>query len=357
MMKPPTPENEGGRLEALRRYSALDTPPEEAFDRITRLAAAHLDVPTVLISLVDETRQWFKARHGLDVDKTPRDIAFCAHTIMGDVPMIVPDTLLDARFRDNPLVTGAPHVRFCAGVPLRSHDGHNLGALCAMDSAPKTLTAEQTRVLVDLANLVVDGLELRLVGEEARQEAAGREAIEDELRKSEERMRDIINASSDWLWEMGPDLRFTFFSKSFRDITCIDPQALIGKSHPELVAEGEDSGKRERLHIDLEKRRPFRNYRYEIKRSDGTTLHLGISGKPVFGDKGEFKGYRGTGSNLTAQVEAERRAASAQMLLMDAVESMPDMMALYDAEDRFVISNKIYRETLRDIEDMLVPGN
>lgn len=355
-MKIPIPENESNRLDALKRYSILDTTPEESFDRITRIAAAYLGVPTVLVSLIDETRQWFKSRYGLDAQETPRDLAFCAYTIMSDEPMVVPDALLDTRFKENMLVTGAPHIRFYAGAPLHTHDGFNLGTLCAIDSKPRTLTDEQTAIFVDLANLVIEALEFRLSGEKALKEIASRKKIEGQLRASEERFRDIAESSSDWFWEMGPDLRFTYFTESFRYIAGIEPKALIGKTRRELVADREDTGKW-KIHLaDLENHRTFRSFKYEIQRPDGTTQHISVSGKPLFDVTGTFKGYRGTGTNITPQIEAERQAATAQELLVDAIESMPDMMALYDSQDRFVLCNKKYRETLNDIDDMLVPG-
>lgn len=355
-MKIPVPENERNRLEALKQYSILDTAPEESFDRITRIAAAYLGVPIVLISLIDETRQWFKSRYGLDAQETPRHLAFCTYTIMSDEPMVVPNALLDARFKENSLVTGAPHIRFYAGAPLHTHDGFNLGTLCAIDSKPRTLTDEQMSIFVDLANLVIEALEFRLSGERALKEIAFRKKMEDQLRVSEERFRDIAESSSDWFWEMGPDLRFTYFTESFRYIAGIDPKALIGKTRRELAADREYPEKWKKHLDDLENHRSFRGFKYEIRRPDGTTQHVSISGKPLFDATGAFGGYRGTGTNITPQIEAERQAATARELLVDAIESMPDMMALYDAQDRFVLCNKKYRETLSDIDDMLVPG-
>ncbi len=170
----PLPPDEAGRLEALRSYAILDTPPEEAFDRIVRLAATILDVPTVLVSLVDEGRQWFKARVGLDLLETPRDLSFCAHTILTDEVLHVPDATRDPRFAANPFVTGRPGIRFYVGVPLEVAGGHRLGTLCAIDTRPRRLDERQQRVLRDLAALTADLIELRRVGHEA--EAARQEA-------------------------------------------------------------------------------------------------------------------------------------------------------------------------------------
>ncbi|WP_150558669.1 GGDEF domain-containing protein [Pandoraea bronchicola] len=157
--------NEAERLAALRRYEILDTPPEAAFDRIARLASYVLGAPISLVSLIDETRQWFKARQGLETTQTPRSMAFCAHAILGDDVLVVPDARADRRFADNPLVTGEPNIRFYAGAPLRTPEGHRLGTLCVLDRKPRTLDPEKCALLADLSALVVDELELRRVNQ------------------------------------------------------------------------------------------------------------------------------------------------------------------------------------------------
>jgi len=172
------PENERYRLERLRSYRILDTEPEEEFDRIVRLAASVLDVPIALISLVDEGRQWFKARMGLEARETPRELAFCAHAIHGTDVYVVHDATQNPLFKDNALVTGAPDIRFYAGAPLRSHDGFNLGTVCAIDRIPREPTTAQLALLHDLAALTSDLLELRTAGRTALDEVAERKRID-----------------------------------------------------------------------------------------------------------------------------------------------------------------------------------
>lgn len=155
--------DEAERLAALRRYEILDTPPEPAFDRIVRLASHVLGAPISLVSLIDESRQWFKARRGIDASQTPRSMAFCAHAILSDDVLVVPDARADRRFADNPLVTGDPNIRFYAGAPLRTPEGHRLGTLCVIDRRPRDLDDEKRGLLADLSSLVVDELELRRV--------------------------------------------------------------------------------------------------------------------------------------------------------------------------------------------------
>lgn len=155
-MKPaPIPENEKERLAALHALLILDTPPEQRFDRITAFAASEFDVPIALISLVDESRQWFKSKFGLDVCETSRDLAFCAHALHSTEPLIVPDALEDERFFDNPAVTGAPHVRFYTGAPLVLPSGLIAGTLCIIDTQPRQLDATDLAILGTLRDLAV----------------------------------------------------------------------------------------------------------------------------------------------------------------------------------------------------------
>lgn len=154
-------EPEQVRLRLLRALNLLDTEPEPEFDRITRLLARALDVPIALVSLIDEHRQWFKSSYGLEIRETPREIAFCDHAIRQQGPLIVNDARRDARFACNPLVLEAPNIRFYAGIPLRTGDGHALGTLCAIDSRPRELTEEQRQILADLAELVMREIRLR----------------------------------------------------------------------------------------------------------------------------------------------------------------------------------------------------
>lgn len=153
-MRAQMPKNEEARLAALKKLEILDTDPEERFDRITRIAAESFDVPIALVSLVDRDRQWFKSCIGLSVKETPRDMALCAHAILEDQLLIVPDAFLDPRFADNPLVTGEPHVRFYAGCPLKLPDGNLIGTLCLIDSRPHQLAGRKRNLLRDLGKLV-----------------------------------------------------------------------------------------------------------------------------------------------------------------------------------------------------------
>ena len=158
----PVPCNEAQRLAALRSYRVLDTAPEPVFDDVTRLVARHFNVAMVLVSLIDEARQWFKSRVGIEITETPRETAFCAHTILGTRPLVVCDAACDPRFRDNPFVVGAPHIRFYAGAPLINADGFRLGTLCLIDDKPWIgFSPTQEEDLIAFAELVMGRLEVR----------------------------------------------------------------------------------------------------------------------------------------------------------------------------------------------------
>jgi GAF domain-containing protein len=176
------------RLEAVRRYAILDTPAEGAFDRITRLAAQLFDVPISIVSVIDHDRIWFKSAHGLTgIPEIPREPGLCSTAIEADEPYVLPDATLDERSMNNSLVSGPFGLRFYAGVPLHTSDGHNLGTLCVLDNVPHDVDETKVEMLATLAKVIVDELELRLAARrlayseaEAIDAASQREAAERE---------------------------------------------------------------------------------------------------------------------------------------------------------------------------------
>lgn len=151
----PKPENESARLEALRRYRILDTSPEQVYDDVVKVAARICDVPTALITLLDEDRQWFKSKVGIERSGTPRDMAFCSHAILSPETMIVEDASKDERFKNNPLVVEDPNIRFYMGAPIVDMDGFALGTLCVIDSQPRKMRPDQIEALEALRRIVV----------------------------------------------------------------------------------------------------------------------------------------------------------------------------------------------------------
>lgn len=161
MKSAPKPDNEQARLNALREYGILDTDPERAYNDLVKLVKRTLHVPAAYISLIDEHRQWLKAEEGLNMTESDRDIAFCAHTILSDEPMVIEDTFNDERFADNPFVTGNPGIRFYAGVPLKTPGGLQIGTICAVDFKPRMITPYEIETMKILGRNTVSLLELR----------------------------------------------------------------------------------------------------------------------------------------------------------------------------------------------------
>ncbi len=155
------PDNEQERLAALRQYELLDSAAEQCTDDIVGIASHICQVPIALVVLLDEHRQWFKAAKGITATETPRDVAFCAHTILKSETMVVHDARLDARFASNPLVTGSPHIRFYAGVPLLNPEGYALGTLCVINDQPQVISEAQRKTLEALARQTMTQFELR----------------------------------------------------------------------------------------------------------------------------------------------------------------------------------------------------
>ena len=193
MNLPPLPNNEEDRLQALIEYQVLDTEAEQQFDDLTAIAAHICDTPISLISLIDENRQWFKSKVGLEVTETPRELAFCAHTILkSEKILIVPNAEEDERFADNPLVKSDPNIRFYAGAPLVTPDGFAVGTLCTIDNKPRELSPEQIEALQALSRQVISQLELRRNLTKLKQNITHREQIELNLRNTNKQLNQTL---------------------------------------------------------------------------------------------------------------------------------------------------------------------
>lgn len=228
-MNTSTQEVEAKRLAALREYAILDTPPDEDFDALVTLAARVCDTPMALISLVDQSRQWFKAKVGLALSETPRENSICAYAIEQGGPLIIPDARLDSRFAANPLVTGPPYLRFYAGVPLRVKTGEQLGTLCVIDSVPRVLAKEQIRALQTLCREVVTQLELRRARADLRDVVSAAQAAEEALRASEQFKTRLIEGSQDCIKLLDCDGRLlSVNSGGLAALEICDLGALIG---------------------------------------------------------------------------------------------------------------------------------
>ena len=346
----PVPENEKQRLEKLRQYGVLDTPPSEAFDRVTRLASRLLKMPIALVSLVDADRQWFKSRVGLDAIETPRELAFCAHAICDTAVMVVPNAQEDPRFRENPLVTDDPDIRFYAGVPLKTEDGLNMGTLCVIDRCPREFSEEDRLLLTDLAHIVIDELELHALAQR-EQEARHRlydaiEAVpdgfvyfdqEDRLALCNQRYREFYRESADL---MVPGMRF---EEALR--------AGVERGQYPAAIGNEEAWIADRLETHRNPQGPI-----EQELPDGRWMRI----EERRTRDGGIVGFR---TDITTLKEREfalerlaQREQDAHNRLHDAIEAVPDGFVFYDQEDRLALCNQRYREFYPESADMMVPG-
>jgi PAS domain S-box-containing protein len=211
----PKPDNEIERLAALSEAAILDTPPETAFDDLTKLAAQICGVPIALISLIDTHRQWFKSRVGLQATETSREMAFCAHAILEDEVFIVPDAHEDDRFFDNPLVKGAPNVRFYAGAQLTSNDGFNVGTLCVIDKQPRSLSPDQLEALRGLARQASAQIDLRRVNNRLKRINQALTLRARQVENAWAQLDDLLDNSSDLIQSVAPNGRFIYVNRSW----------------------------------------------------------------------------------------------------------------------------------------------
>ena len=223
MSEAAVPANEALRLSALRRLRLLDTPDEERFDRITRVASTAFEVPIALVTLVDANRQWFKSCVGLSMRETPRSMSFCAHALLGDGPLVIPDATADERFRENPLVTSEPFIRFYAGQPLRTWEGLPMGTLCLLDRRPRTFGAADRALLQDIAGWAQD--ELNAI--DATRDLARREENEARLLAIYDNVAEAVLVAIDGVVQAGNPAAGRLFGG--------DGAALVGVALSELL--------------------------------------------------------------------------------------------------------------------------
>lgn len=289
----PLPTNEQERLATLKKYDILDTEPEAAFDAMVQLASYICQTPIAAISLVDEHRQWFKAITGLDAKETSRDVAFCAHAILQDETMIVPDAQLDDRFCDNPLVTSAPDIRFYAGVPLVASDGHHLGTLCVIDRVARKLNQEQLDAINILAKNIMAHLDLRLSHKQTRQYV-------DDLQLA----ASIFDGSSEAMVVTDANNLIITVNPAFTATTGYTLNEVVGRE-PSLLSSGRQSN--EFYHEMWEKLCSTGYWNGELwnKRKNGEEYaeHLSIS--IVFNQNGSKRLHVAIFSDITEKKEAD----------------------------------------------------
>lgn len=315
-MTAPLPANEPARLEALRRYAILDTPPEGAFDRISRLVAGLLRTPLALVTLVDEHRQWFKSQLGTELCETPRDVSFCAHAILSDDVMVVDDATRDLRFAANPMVVGKPGIRFYAGAPIKSSEGYNLGTLCALDFKPRQCTPEEISLLRDLAALVGDAMELRLA-----------------VRQRNQQMTAICNLRSGVLIAdaMQPGYPTIFVNPGFCEMTGYAQEEILGQSCRLLQGPETDPAVVDEIRHAIRHQRIFqgvlRNYR-----KDGTPFWNELTISPVLNESGELVNFVGLQTDVTESKESadQLRASYERLQELEGLRDSLTHMIIHD---------------------------
>ncbi|HTU59309.1 MAG TPA: PAS domain S-box protein, partial [Polyangiales bacterium] len=337
MEAPALPRNEAQRLATLHALDILDSEPEAAFDRITSLAATLFRVPTVLISLVDAHRQWFKSTHGLDAKESARDISFCGHAILQAEPLVVSDARSDARFSDNPFVIDDPKLRFYAGAPLKTPTGHTIGTLCLIDQEPRDLTALERQVLSDLAALVVSEIELRAARRQKARESAELQAL----------LRDFPTA----VVVADDDNTVQFVNTEAERLLGYEAAELVGKPYTELVHPEEREAS---THIANAARMPSsrpRGVMRSLVRKSGEVLTVqGTAGRLTWGGRPAIAVAM---RDVTVELREEeqrarenRRVVSEMKLLLAAFEVLPNGVVLFDQDFRCSYANRAVGEML-----------
>lgn len=326
------PANEDDRLDALRELEILDTAAEPEFDDLALIASQICGTPISMISLIDRDRQWFKSKIGMKAEETSRDVAFCAHAITQRDLFVVPDATEDPRFSANPLVTADPKIRFYAGAPLRTPDGHALGTLCVMDRAPRKLTAEQESALRALSRQVEAQLELR------RRLIRERRQSDEALHDKDVSVNILVEQMPAVLWSVDRNLRFTSFMGAglaglgqrpdqFKGLTIYD---YFGTSDNDF---GPIAGHRRALAgksvtFEVEwKGRTFASHVEPLRHTDGTV-----------------KGVIGCALDITRQKTSERELEKTVSLLQATLDSTADGILVFDHDGNIVAYNKKFLE-------------
>ena len=351
----PSPTQETERLAALRSYDILDTPPEEAFDRITRLTAALTGVPIVLISLVDAHRQWFKSALGLSARESPRENSFCSTAILQEDGLVIEDAQADPRFAGNPLVVGPPHVRFYAGAPLRVLSGHRIGTLCLIDRKPRRLDPAHRALLADLAATVVDALDLRLAAHRSRAETERLLAVQHALKASEARNRAILDAAADAIITIDDHGLIESANSACLTLFGYPADELIGQNVRVLMAEPDRSahdGYLARYRATGETRTPRCGRDILCRGKDGTLRpgHLAVS-------KVQLDGrtlFTGIIRDLTEEqrVQAELRRTSG--LMQAVIEDSIDPIFIKDLDGRYILANDACARAMGHTQDQII---
>ncbi len=331
---------ESERLAALNRLNILDTLPEDDYDNITLIASQICETPIALVSLIDDSRQWFKSKKGLDINETPRDIAFCAHAILENTSMVVPDARLDDRFKNNPIVTGEPAITFYAGAQLMSPDGFPIGTLCVVDFKPRQLSAEQIGALNALAKQIGRLLQLR-----------------DELEKEKlyvaelEIKRTVIENLHEGVVVQDNQSNILFCNPSAARFLGGTPESLIGKkifetSRTFIKADGSPivpAAIPSRMTVATAKSQ--RDLVLGMKIENAPTRWLRANSSPIFGSEGSGPTHVVTSfTDITVEKETLTELELNEAHLARVLDGVPAMIGHWDSNLKNLHANKAYTE-------------
>ena len=347
----PLPVNEAIRLARLRELMVLDSSPEPLFDSLARMASEVCGAPIALVSLVDSERQWFKANVGLPgAAETPRDVAFCAHAILQDEVMQVPDARSDPRFAANPLVTSAPDIRFYAGAPLTLPGGERMGTLCVIDHQPRQLDAEQTRTLGHLARMVTEALVMRRGVIE--RSLMARSTHEVELSDSEAQHRALVEGQSEMVSLAREDGRLAYVNPAYAHHVGHRPQDMVGKDLYDFVAPADRALVRQQIDHVLATGEASTGENRMVE-PDGqerwiawvNTRRSDAQGRPAL---------HSVGRDVTDRVNAERALADSERFLRLITDSLPVRISYMDRERRYRFANRAQAERFHRPRDQVL---
>jgi PAS domain S-box-containing protein len=344
MVRPPRPHDEDRRLDALERYQILDTPAEEAFDDIVKLAAQLCGTPMAVISLVDEHRQWFKARLGVDLECTVRDQAFCAWAILENDELVVPNARLDPRFRGNPLVAGPPSLRSYLGALLRTPDGHRVGTLCVMDRVPRQFSPEQREAMRILARQVVHQMELRRATLALEDQLCDERRADLALRHSEEKLRIAMRAAGMGMWEWDIPGDVLYFSDDVRRLLSVPDDVLFlrGEAFRALVHAEDVERLRALARAAVAGSEEF-SCEFRFSPSEGDERWIGAFGQVQRGASGASLRMIGTVRDVTRRHRAQAALAESEQRFRQLANSAPVMIWVSDAQGRSTWFNDGFR--------------
>ena len=289
----PLPQNEKARIDELRKYNILDSEPEDVFENMVQLASYICKTPIAAVSLVDEHRQWFKAIVGIDAKETSRDVAFCAHAILQDEIMVVPDALNDERFFDNPLVSDGPGIRYYAGVPLVTPSGMHLGTLCVIDTEPRELLKEQLDAVKTLADSVMAHLNLRLSHKEIRKYV-------DELQLS----ATIFESATEGIIITDHENRFVTVNPAFTKTTGYTLEEVVGKTPAILKSGKQDKEFYNKMYKELHENGHWDGELWN-KRKDGKLYAEWLSMKIIYNEDSSTRMHLAIFSDVTEKKQAD----------------------------------------------------